>query len=533
MRAPRDLLRNEGGAVAPIVAVALFGLVGAAGLAFDYARLAGLDTELQSAADQAALAAASQLDGLSGAQTRATSAARSLIANRALFANDGTDRTVTVPTIAFYSAFSDSAQTAATGDADSHFVQVTVGARTARYALTPIVGAFNSGAISASAAAGVGTAICNVPPVMVCNPSEPLNNADELLGFSPAVGVGLKLITGNADTPGNFGWLESNSGNGASDLAAALGYNNPPGNCSPLTGVTTKTGMTASVLSALNTRFDIFANGNQTCPSQGGGTCSPSSNSRKDLVCTSNNGASCSNDTWGESSRPYRPASAAALPADGSLDPDIIGYPRDLCHAVASSSQCGTMGTGSWDRDAYFRINYKLSGSGAWTGATGLSASATRYDVYKWEMAHTAVTVAGQSYGISVPQQLGGGNGNGNGNGNGSGNGNGNGAQPTGFGYPATGRAGLTPGAEGDRRRISVAVLNCRALTIHGKSTNVPVAKWLDVFLVEPSFTRKSGNVAYTDSKEVYVEVIGETLAGANGANLAQVVRRDVPYLLQ
>jgi len=523
MRTPRDLLRNEGAAVAPIVAVALFGLVGAAGLAFDYARLAGLDTELQSAADQAALAAASQLDGLSGAQTRATSAAQSLIANRALFANDGIDRTVTVPTVAFYSIFSDAARTAATGDADSHFVQVTVGARTARYALTPVVRALNSGSLSASAAAGVGTAICNVPPVMVCNPSEPLNNADELLGFSPAVGVGMKLITGNADAPGNFGWLESSIGNGASDLAAALGYNKPPGNCSPLTGVTTKTGMSASVLSALNTRFDVFANGNQTCPSQGGGTCSPSSNSRKDLVCSSNNAASCSNDNWSESSRPYRPTSAAALAANGSADPDIMGYPRDLCHAVASSAQCGTMGTGSWDRDAYFRVNYKLSGSSAWTGATGLSASASRYDVYKWEMTHTAVTVGGQSYGISIPQSLGGGNGNGNGNG----------AQPTGFGYPATGRTGLTPGAQGDRRRISLAVLNCSALSLHGKSTNVPVAKWLDVFLVEPSFTRKSGNVAYTDSKEVYVEVIGETTAGENGANLAQVVRRDVPYLLQ
>ena len=32
------------------------------GLAFDYARMASLDTELQDAADQAALAAASQLD---------------------------------------------------------------------------------------------------------------------------------------------------------------------------------------------------------------------------------------------------------------------------------------------------------------------------------------------------------------------------------------------------------------------------------------------------------------------------------------
>jgi hypothetical protein len=42
--------------VAPTVALSLFALLGAGGLAFDYARLASLDTELQNAADQAALA---------------------------------------------------------------------------------------------------------------------------------------------------------------------------------------------------------------------------------------------------------------------------------------------------------------------------------------------------------------------------------------------------------------------------------------------------------------------------------------------
>src|SRR3546814_2886644 len=54
------LARSEAGAVAPTVALSLFGLIAAGGLAFDYARLASLDTELQNAADHAALAAASQ-----------------------------------------------------------------------------------------------------------------------------------------------------------------------------------------------------------------------------------------------------------------------------------------------------------------------------------------------------------------------------------------------------------------------------------------------------------------------------------------
>ncbi|MGI8931674.1 MAG: pilus assembly protein TadG-related protein, partial [Sphingomicrobium sp.] len=54
--------RDRRGAVAPTLALSLFALVGAGGIAFDYARLASLDTELQQAADQAALAAATQLD---------------------------------------------------------------------------------------------------------------------------------------------------------------------------------------------------------------------------------------------------------------------------------------------------------------------------------------------------------------------------------------------------------------------------------------------------------------------------------------
>ena len=54
--------------------LSLFALIGAGGIAFDYARLAALDTELQKAADQAALAAATQLDRADGSRDRARDA---------------------------------------------------------------------------------------------------------------------------------------------------------------------------------------------------------------------------------------------------------------------------------------------------------------------------------------------------------------------------------------------------------------------------------------------------------------------------
>lgn len=62
-RSVRSLWRNSEGSVAPTVALSLVALIAAGGVAFDYAQLAEMDTELQQAADQAALAAATQLDG--------------------------------------------------------------------------------------------------------------------------------------------------------------------------------------------------------------------------------------------------------------------------------------------------------------------------------------------------------------------------------------------------------------------------------------------------------------------------------------
>ena len=66
----RSFLRNDSGSVAPTVGLSLIALIAAGGLAFDYSRVAAMDTELQNAADQAALAAATQLDGLANADIR-------------------------------------------------------------------------------------------------------------------------------------------------------------------------------------------------------------------------------------------------------------------------------------------------------------------------------------------------------------------------------------------------------------------------------------------------------------------------------
>jgi Flp pilus assembly protein TadG len=510
----RGWRRAEDGAVAATTALALFGLVAVGGLAFDYSRMAALDSELQSAADQAALAAASQLDGKTGAITRATSAAQTLIANQTLLANDGGTRAITIPTIRFYR---DKEKTVlVTADATANFVEVTVGARRAFYALTPVVALINSGDLRASALAGLSTAMCRVPPTMICNPDEPAGNSDPNFPFNADAyrGFGMRLVGDGSYAPGNFGYLETGFGSGANNLLKALAYNTPPGSCVPETGVDTKPGMTASVIDGINTRFDII--GTNACPD--GGTCSPSINTRKDLV---RNPANCQ---WDEvvasstdfQSKLYRPASAAYLPT--TTTPVVMGFPRDLCHAWSLAGNCtragGRIGNGDWDRDAYFRSNYKWD-SATWKSNTGLTSAATRYQVYQWEIANPA----------QVPDSQPDGTGN--------------------FAYnrPVAGMCrapGLTPGpTTDDRRRISTAVINCIANDVNGAEEDLPVVAWIDVFLVEPSLDRRkckngSGcNDKVTEKTDVYVEIIGESVSGATGLTGSQVTRRDVPYLIE
>src|SRR4030095_5232713 len=125
---------DKSAAVAPTVALSLFLLIGAGGVAFDFARMPALDSELQNAADQAALAAASQLDQQSRAMQRAKAAAQGVIDNYTLTANDGSGKAVTIPTVVFYSTKADAENntngfTDVTQFAAAHFVRVAVAAR--------------------------------------------------------------------------------------------------------------------------------------------------------------------------------------------------------------------------------------------------------------------------------------------------------------------------------------------------------------------------------------------------------------------
>ena len=557
--------KNDRGAVAATYALSLVALIAVAGVGFDYARLASLDTELQNAADQAALAGATQLDGLPDSITRATKAAAgtvdgsgaftagsALVENDTLSANDtggmrvNVARDSGVPVVYFYATRADAEANSnpTTTPADAKFIRVVIEDRAANYALTPVVGVFFDD-INAEAVAGLGASICKTPPVMMCNPFEDETNTLPELDFPVTPGQGLLLIAGDADAPGNFGFLDTGVGQGNStpELAESLGWNTPPGLCQPTDGVDLKTGARDVVLNALNTRFDIYSSGNNTCPP--GGTCSPSLNARTDLVRNGN----CvlgGNDGWREANHTYYeiaqystasglsyPLPAPSPSTEPALNaPQLMGHPRDICHARATEANPGTyctallpgtsgrIGDGNWDRDAYFRYNYGYTSASAWQTATGLGANATRYQVYQWELDNMNSTRTGTADMTQTSVF--------------TNNGGGNPQTFTWASYPVCAPPGIRPGGTNiDRRRISMAVINCAALGLNGAETNVAVLKWVEVFLVEPAIARKRGNTNVTGQRDVYVEVIKETDVGAQGNVQAQVIRRDVPYLVK
>jgi len=551
-RIVRRLAEDTGAAVAPTVALTLFALIAAGGIAFDYARVASMDSELQNAADQAALAAASQLDGQPNACVRAAAAANALLTNNTLMANEpGTvGMQVVIPStgvadctgntnIRFYQSYNqttDAFGALSTADTNARVVWVSVTPRESFFALTPIVAAFRSGNIGAQAIASLGSAVCKVPPLMMCNPDE---TNDASFTVSNYLTKGLKLVQGGSGAwaPGNFGFLDHLGGsNGNTGLREDLGWNVPPGECQPGDGVDTKPGVNA-VNDALNSRFDIY----DVSACVGSGSCPPSVNVVKDLVRdpAANGGNACRihNQGWQEvaSASQYLPSSPT-VPI--TTTPAAMGHPRDMCHAVSSAGAAPCtgpnlrIGDGNWDRDAYFRANYVrtvATANGAagsswnaaqWQANTGLSPTvavtapnyASRWNVYNWEIANRntmvdGVNVLGQRMAQSPLAA------------EGSpvcsaGQGFGNGVPPS--------------STQVDRRKLVIAVVNCTAQSVNGNSTNVQVQKWVDSFLVEPSYNRESGR---TDQKEVYVEIIGETLAG--GSNGAPIIRRDVPYLLK
>lgn len=507
----RKLARDEGGAIAPLYALALFGLIGMAGVGFDYARVMALDTELQNAADQAALAAATQLDGRSDSIIRAKQAVDDYFAkaggsyvNITRLStidddNDGNTRPIAKVSYAFWEDYTNDApdKPVAESAADSskaEVVQVTIANRSLQYALTPVVGAI-VGTAGASAMATIESAFCKVPPLMMCVPNSGFG-ANDATGKSPDRGTGVMLhmlpnnkVAGSTDTtdaedevlaPGLFGFLDFPYPKPAgAKTNESLGWEVTGSSCTGET-VDSEPGVRSPEAGALSTRFDIDSN----CLTNG--SYCPAQNTTKNRVyryTTNKTLSNCTTDMIGQNVV----AGDAKGKSDGWVrkedDANLTsvpsrGYSRD-------SSHTNNIGNKNWDLAAYFATNYG-STVGTVTG-NALGTDATRYDVYKWELQNPTKLVPrmvksvtdgkSNTYYCAFPTPIG---------------------KNVGTTLPSSGK---------DRRVLSIAAVDCTGL--HGRSP-VDILRYIDVFLVEPPLTG-------TDDKEFYIEVIGEsTLPGGN-----------------
>lgn len=518
LRIVRALSRNCEGAVAPTVALSLIGLIAVGGLAFDYARLAGMDTELQSAADQAALSAATQLDGSTGSRARATAAAVSLLRNTTLFADannapSGDARRVGIQgaRVKFYKTYNAATDTPgaeASDDADAKVVIVTVDTRRATYAFTPIVGALNSGSIAAEAVASLSSAICKIPPLMICAPSTDYPTPSD-------VGKGILLQSGGggAWVPGNYGYLDA--GGGANAVKAALGRNDDVGTCTSADGgIQTEPGNMASVPELLNTRLDYYEKSNT--PACNAGDYCPAQNVRKDMSRTEE----VKIEVAEGSAKPATPDcgdSRAEVAGNFAQDSNVQSFSRDSnqTSCTTNDNSCPKFGTGIWNRDAYVAAVHPSTTTAAIAAAVGKTAATlTRWDVYQWELANPSTRMpstrisstdsSSTKKGITTWTFT----------------------NKCAFPAPKNGAAVIPSSTQKDRRMLTVAVVDC---TGQSGRFNAHVLRFADMFLTQPSLDRPG---KATGKDQIYFEVV-RVAQRPNGESAFQYYLRQRPRLIK
>lgn len=492
-RSIRSFWHDERAAISSLYAVGILALVGIAGVGFDYGRLMALDSELQNAADQAALAAATQLDGRDGAMQRARDAATNALAtatssyvNETRFANDGSGRPITSLTFRFFDGYSGDAMgnllTADTDAPKAQVVEVTVNARKVFYALTPVVGAFNSGDVIGKALAGLQSATCDVPPMMFCVPE---NNgvADRDFPTDADIGKGMKLHMNSTSAdpwaPGNFGFLNITY-NTQGNPNRRLGLNSAAAGCFGDV-VQSDTGTRDTESDALNTRFDMYPNGNNLkCDPTTGNFC-PAQNVRRDYVSVETTKNVKASDIAGLSCNPKNAGNWTAisnLPSTATVLPPLQGFAMDDCFATGG---CTVLGDGQWSGSNYMQLQHP---------GISLSTAApdgSRYEVYNWELGNPASL-------LTSPKKVG------------------YNATPTSgnsgkynvdlycsYPQPVVGTGIAASNTQKDRRILTVAAVDCTGL--NGKS-NVDILRWVDLFLVQPA------NLSGSD-KAFFTEIIG------------------------
>ncbi|MEW6641882.1 MAG: pilus assembly protein TadG-related protein [Pseudomonadota bacterium] len=487
------LWKDTDGMVLPYVTVMLTLFVGMGALAIDAAQYMSLQTQLQKAADAAAIAAAEELDRLSTSTTRAYNAATSLVSNSPLFASGN----VAISTVKFMSSLPASDNTAITSylcsgttcsqanSVAARFVEVTVVPVTMP-TIFPVNYLFGTGTNSvttgAQAVAGSDGVSCAVVPIFICNPFEqPGDTYDQATkrledaNANPAARVQLiRMASGGSSGtwgPGDFGYLapvpaqlpadpgHCFAGGTAGSLSLAMATSTPQ-TCVRQNGINLQPGNDTNAKRGLNTRFGQYSHSSSsTCTS----AFPPDQNVRTGYVGSACNGS---------------PDTGAWPPGDhyGAL-------PADACLQGSSScSPIANLGAAQWNCAIYWTANHP-STHPAPSGCT-TTAAISRYSVYQYEITNNY---------LSDPNTYNGGTGE--------------------VGAPQCG-----PPTAG-RRMLDVAIVNCGSspVTVQSNAQNVPVAAFGTFFLT----------VAVPDNgtSKPYAEFTGLVQRGTAGGKLFDEVQ--------
>lgn len=495
----RRFLRDASGAVLIFWGLFLGVAFGFLALAVDFGRVAGTQSELQSFADQVALAAAGELDGRADAITRATAAADRLIRDRQTHAAgdavlSGSDD-FTLTFLATLPADDTAAATAATTDARlARFVRVDVDEATVPTPFAAVAAAFagrsdgQDRVVAATATAGTASFACDVTPLMFCMPNAAWR-ADANKGSQIMLRAGGQ---GAAWGPGNFGFLDTTTlpidtkgpcakESGAQLYRCLVGAERAITSCLRTDqGVSTETGQRVGLAEAFNTRFDIFVG--YMAQHRDDPAYRPAPNTVQgtlpDKLATGTtpgggkdkgNGGNGGNNGNGSQRDKCR---------DGTPEPsDAMALPRDTCIVNGS---CGRIGNGAWDRQAYFNRNHKG------IPPAGASTTSTRYAVYLAEIA----AAAGRTSPNNVPLP---------------------GMQET--GAPMCHASG--PTADPDRRTLIAAAVDCTANSIQGNTTGIVPTEYVKLFMTEPVAAPGGESDA-----EIMVEVVGSAGGFGSGATV-------------
>lgn len=495
LRTASSILEDERGSVIIYVSIIITVLIGLVGMAIDFSRYYNSHSEAQSAADAAALAAASQLDGSLSAITRATNAAMTtpLVSNTQTFAT-GADAggTVAISSIRFLTnlpaddASPITAGFVTTDPIAARFVEVTTEPLVHNNMFLIAVGVAGSGTFSATAVAGMTSVICDITPLMICNPAEadPPDGLGVGASFNPDDWRGRQIVakqSGPDSTwgPGIFGLLDvPDVGQGAKEVAEMLASLIPPSQCYT-TKVDIRPGSVASVRTSFNTRFDMYEN-----PHFGGASSSnplyrPARNVTKGRRWIGSGANVC-----GDADEPGPPVATGF-----GRDTNIVDDP--------SGPQSGPrFGNGEWDCLEYWSVNHPVDVIPAGCDVPALNTW-TRHKIYTYENTNNL-----------IPDNLV------------------DPANPIGSGEDGNPQCyGGDPAEISDnppRRILYLAIVNCREQAINGNEDNVPTIAFMKTFLTEPVGS-ESANGA--NDSDVLLEVVDIVRPGSDSGTLHDIIQ--------